>query len=84
MLADFLLNCLDEEDLELKIYALKSLFLLLQKHRLDCPQYYTKLYAMLLPQTNAYHRGSIIKTVFNMDFETKQRFLRLLDLSLRA
>jgi hypothetical protein len=50
MLADFLLSCLDDTtDLSNQIFALKGLFLLLQNFSLDCPQYYIKLYALLLP-----------------------------------
>lgn len=50
LLADFLMTCLDDNtDLSNQIYALKGLFLLLQHYSLDCPQYYQKLYALLLP-----------------------------------
>ena len=66
------------------MYALKGLFLLLQNHGLDCPKYYTKLYSMLELQTRVKHGKTSLRSIFNMDFETKQRFLRLLDLSLRA
>ena len=77
LLTDFLMSTLDDSpDLELQVYALKGLFLLLQKHGLDCPKYYTKLYGLLQAQGT--------KSIFNMDLDTKSRFLRLLDLSLRA
>jgi hypothetical protein len=50
MMADFLMACMDDKsDLSNQILALKGLFLLLQNHNLDCPQYYAKLYALLLP-----------------------------------
>ena len=64
--------------------ALKGLFLLLSKHGLDCPKYYDKLYALILPQRVEHDYGYYTKSVFTMDHDTKARFLRLLDLSLRA
>lgn len=51
LLADFLMSCLDgDRNIEIQVYALKGLFLLLTNHGLDCPMYYTKLYALLLAQ----------------------------------
>jgi len=51
LLADFLLACLDDSHgLQNQVLALKGLFLLLQNHGLDCPQYYMKLYGLLKPQ----------------------------------
>ena len=48
LLADFLLGAFDQgHDFDTKVLALKSLFLLLTNHGLDCPKYYTKLYALL-------------------------------------
>jgi U3 small nucleolar RNA-associated protein 19 len=63
--------------------------LLLQNHGLDYPKYYEKLYALLLPQkveievsdTKTYEIVSVFSSV---DHETKTRFLRVLDLSLRS
>jgi U3 small nucleolar RNA-associated protein 19 len=56
--------------------ALKGMFVLLSQHGLDSPAYYTKLYSLLKPSST--------KSVFDMDLDTKSRFTRLLDLSLRA
>ena len=64
--------------------ALKGLFLLLQNHGLDCPKYYERLYALLKPKVVQSKKGAKTISVFNMDSDTKVRFLRLLDLSLRA
>lgn len=80
-----MLGCLEaRHNLENQVLALKGLFLLLQNHDLDCPKYYEKLYALLLPQR--VKLGAAAKTIslFQMDSDTKTRFLRLLDLSLRA
>jgi len=83
MLADFLTSCLDDTaDLNNQIFALKGLFLLLQHYSLDCPQYYTKLYGLLLPQYKDSHATSLFSQ--SIDADSKSRFLRLLDLSLRA
>jgi U3 small nucleolar RNA-associated protein 19 len=49
ILSDILLSLLDyDSDIEMQIYALKSLFILLTKHGLDSPKYYTKLYNLLV------------------------------------
>lgn len=56
----------------------------MSKHGLDCPKYYDKLYQLLLPQRIPCGKGFATKSVFSMDHDTKSRFLRLLDLSLRA
>ena len=72
--------CLDDQhSLHNQVLALKGLFLLLDKHGLDCPQYYEKLYGLLKPQV-----GSKTISIFCIDSDTKVRFLRLLDLSLRS
>jgi len=89
MLADFLLSCLDDNtDLSNQIFALKGLFLLLQNFSLDCPQYYIKLYALLLPQyfDRGEDRPKGVRSIFSMgiDHDSKARLLRLLDLSLRS
>ena len=88
-LADFLKACLDDQKnkLDLQIYALKGLFLLLQNHGLDYPKYYEKLYALLLPQKVAIESSNtfeIVSVFSSVDHETKNRFLRVLDLSLRS
>ena len=82
-LADFLQSCLDDPSntLDLQIYALKALFLLLQNHGLDYANYYKKLYSLLLPQQVDHH---VISVFTSVDHATKQRFLRVLDLSLRS
>jgi U3 small nucleolar RNA-associated protein 19 len=67
---------------------LRAIFILLEKHGLDYPNYYKKLYQMIKPKIvnlkNA-KTGEItveIQSIFNMP--EKSRFLRLLDLSLRS
>ena len=85
LLADFLLACLDDSHgLACQVLALKGLFLLLQNHGLDCPKYYEKLYELLKPQVVLSGKAARTISIFSMDSETKVRFLRLLDLSLRA
>ena len=84
-LSDFLLDRLDDKsDIEVRILALKALFILLSKHGLDSPEYYTKLYNLLTVQTIAGEDCNEVKSVFEMDIETKSRFFRVLDLSLRS
>lgn len=61
---------------------MKAIFLLLQKHGLDYPKYYEKLYALLLPQFQ--QRNGQTVSVFTMNTQEKSKFLRLLDLSLRS
>ena len=73
----------------MQIYALKGLFLLLQNHGLDYPKYYEKLYALLLPQKvmikySEEKTYEIVSEFSSVDHETKTRFLRVLDLSLRS
>jgi len=85
LLADFLLACLDNSHgLHNQVLALKGLFMLLDKHGLDCPKYYEKLYDLLKPQVIKSNKGARTVSIFSMDSDTKVRFLRLLDLSLRA
>lgn len=60
----------------MQILGLRNVFILLEKHGLDYPNYYKRLYGLLLPE------GS--NSVFNIELEEKARFLRLLDLSLRS
>jgi len=75
LLSDFLTHYLDQEDdVELQVLALRGIFILLEKHGLDYPDYYKKLYHMIKPRAD--------HSVFNMP--EKSRFLRLLDLSLRS
>lgn len=61
--------------------------MLLSNHGLDCPKYYEKLYSLLKPQivpgSKAKNGGKLV-SVFQMDSDTKFKFLRLLDLSLRS
>lgn len=81
LLSDFLTSCLDmESDLQIQILGLRTIFLLLERHGLDYPQYYDRLYALLLPQYKEFETIS----VFSMNLQEKTRFLRLLDLSLRS
>jgi U3 small nucleolar RNA-associated protein 19 len=50
-LADFLTSCLDHERmLDIQILSLKAIFILLERHGLDYPKYYTRLYGLLMPQ----------------------------------
>ena len=82
-LADFLTSCLDHEnDLELQILGLRDIFILLEKHGLDYPNYYRRLYGMLMPQYQPKTYRTI--SVFTIERTEKVRFLRLLDLSLRS
>jgi len=62
--------------------ALRGIFILLEKHGLDYPYYYKRLYAMLLPQYQKSTRRTV--SVFTLNSSEKVRFLRLLDLSLRS
>jgi U3 small nucleolar RNA-associated protein 19 len=79
ILCDFLTNCLDDEkNLDIQILGLRTIFILLEKHGLDYPNYYTRLYGLLLPQHNPH------LSVFTISIQEKVRFLRLLDLSLRS
>jgi hypothetical protein len=49
-LSDLLTSCLDfDQMLDVQILSLKAIFILLQKHGLDYPNYYVKLYGMLMP-----------------------------------
>jgi len=48
LLADFLNSCMKQEDnLQLQIIALRTMFLLIEKHGLDFPKYYEMLYSLL-------------------------------------
>ena len=85
LLADYLLSCLeDDTDRSNQVFALKGLFLLIQNHGLDCPKYYEKLYKLLLPQRVKMTHGISTRSVFSLDLDTKSRFCRLFDLSLRS
>ena len=72
-MADFLTTVLDDKsNIKHQILALKGMFVLLSQHGLDSPAYYSKLY-------------NLLRVNFaDMDLDTKSRFTRLLDLSLRA
>jgi U3 small nucleolar RNA-associated protein 19 len=51
LLSDFLTECLNQEDdVEMQVLTLRGIFILLEKHNLDYPNYYKKLYAMLNPR----------------------------------
>lgn len=85
LLSDFLTHYLNQEDdIELQVLALRAIFILLEKHGLDYPNYYKKLYAMIEPKllTNTKTQTVELQSIFNMP--EKSRFLRLLDLSLRS
>mmetsp|Transcript_39247 Transcript_39247/g.28982 ORF Transcript_39247/g.28982 Transcript_39247/m.28982 type:complete len:206 (-) Transcript_39247:267-884(-) len=77
ILSDFLTKCLDHGTLENQVLALRSIFILIEKKGFDYPNYYKKLYKMLIPAS-----PSVSENLFLM--EDKARFLRLLDLSLRS
>ena len=50
-LADFLTSCLDhDKQLDIQILSLRAIFILLEKHGLDYPNYYKRLYSLILPQ----------------------------------
>ena len=86
VLSDFITHYLNqEEDIETQVLALRAIFILLEKHGLDYPNYYTKLYQMIKPKIIAAKSDDEsvqIQSIFNMP--EKGRFLRLLDLSLRS
>ena len=51
LLSDFLTHYLNQEDdVELQVLALRAIFILLEKHGLDYPNYYKKLYQMIKPK----------------------------------
>jgi len=51
LLSDFLTHYLNQdEDVELQVLALRGIFILLEKHGLDYPNYYKKLYQMIKPK----------------------------------
>ncbi len=79
LLTDFLTHYLDQEDdVEHQVLALKAIFILLEKHGLDYPNYYKKLYKMIKPKV----KGAEMQSIFSMP--EKSRLLRLIDLSLRS
>ena len=81
-LSDFLTSCLDHESqLDVQILSLRAIFILLEKHGLDYPNYYKRLYGLILPQ---YKSDRVISVFTSIAHEEKVRFLRLLDLSLRS
>ena len=84
ILSDFLTSCLDHErNLQIQILGLRTIFVLLEKHGLDYPHYYKRLYNLLIPKFVPSQNQ--IVSVFTLSIpEEKQRFLRLLDLSLRS
>jgi U3 small nucleolar RNA-associated protein 19 len=86
ILSDFITHYLNqEEDIETQVLALRAIFILLEKHGLDYPNYYSKLYQMLKPKIllpKSEDQSVQIQSIFSMP--EKSRFLRLLDLSLRS
>ena len=51
ILSDFLTFYLDQDnDVELQVLTLRAIFILLEKHNLDYPNYYKKLYQMIKPK----------------------------------
>jgi U3 small nucleolar RNA-associated protein 19 len=68
--------------MDVQIVSLRAIFILLEKNGLDYPNYYKRLYALLLPQYQV-KTGETV-SVFHINQEEKVRFLRLLDLSLRS
>ena len=83
ILSDYLTHYLNQEDdIEIQVVALRAIFILLEKHGLDYPNYYKKLYQMIKPKVVKRKKGVEVQSIFNMP--EKSRFLRLLDLSLRS
>lgn len=83
LLSDFITFYLNQdEDVELQVLALRAIFILLEKHGLDYPNYYKKLYQMIKPKFVTKDSKVVVQSIFNM--QDKSRFLRLLDLSLRS
>lgn len=75
-LSDFLTEHLNNnEDIEVQVFALRALFILLEKHNLDYPNYYTKLYDMIKPRIRVEDNNVKLVSIFNMP--EKSRFLRL-------
>jgi U3 small nucleolar RNA-associated protein 19 len=66
------------------VVSLRGIFILLEKHGLDYPNYYKKLYSMIKPKIRYNSKSNEVEmqSIFNMP--EKSRFLRLLDLSLRS
>ena len=57
-MSDFLTNFLDQEDdIELQVLALRAIFILLEKHGLDYPNYYKRLYQMIKPKVKKSTNG---------------------------
>eukprot|EP00347_Sterkiella_histriomuscorum_P012185 403369569 len=84
-LSDFLSYYLDQnEQVEIQVLALKAIFILLEKHGLDYPQYYKKLYNMIKPQLIYDEKLESVQMRSIFQISDKSRFLRLLDLSLRS
>ena len=51
LLSDFLTFYLNQDDdVELQVLSLRAIFILLEKHNLDYPNYYKKLYHMIKPK----------------------------------
>lgn len=69
--------------MEISVLSLRGIFILLEKHNLDYPNYYKKLYAILKPRVVITEEGAV-QTVSVFSTNEKSRFLRLLDLSLRS
>jgi U3 small nucleolar RNA-associated protein 19 len=83
LLSDFLTFYLNQDDdVELQVLSLRAIFILLEKHNLDYPNYYKKLYQMIKPKIFTNNGKVEVQSIFNM--QEKSRFLRLLDLSLRS
>ena len=83
LLSDYLTFYLDQDNnVEFQVLALKAIFILLEKHGLDYSEFYKKLYKMIKPQFMISEKSIDLKSIFAMP--DKSRFLRLLDLSLRA
>ncbi|CDW88629.1 nucleolar complex protein 4 homolog [Stylonychia lemnae] len=85
LLSDFLTNQLDQNDnTEIQFLALKGIFILLEKHGLDYPNYYKKLYTMIQPTLIFEEKKQTVTMNSIFQMSDKHRFLRLFDLSLRS
>jgi hypothetical protein len=82
ILADYLITIYENslgDEFDLKILSLSGLFILLSKYKLDYPNYFTILYRTI---SITYNNGCQVITVF--DSQYKNRFIKILDLSLRT
>jgi U3 small nucleolar RNA-associated protein 19 len=85
IISDFLTDQLNNnEDIEMQVLALRTIFILLEKYGLDYPNYYSKLYDMIKPRIKQVKGSDTYEIVTIFKMPEKSRFLRLMDLSLRS